>query len=200
MESNLASRAAPRAKKKTTFEKLRRPLSTLAVLGLLVALWLTDASTQPDYRRVEVAFSFLLVQIAVLGRLWCILYIAGRKDDRLCVEGPYALCRNPLYLFSSLGLFGVLLATHHLPVALVGFGVFWVFYHFVIRNEEARLDHLFGSDFATYRQTVPRIIPRFVFGPLPVTLTVVVRPIQRAFREVIWFPIAWIGAVVVFGF
>jgi protein-S-isoprenylcysteine O-methyltransferase Ste14 len=184
---------------KTSFERLRRPLSVLAVIGLLAALWLTPASTRPMARHAEIAVGFLLVLAAVLGRLWCILYIAGRKNTRLCADGPYALSRNPLYVFSSLGLLGVLLATHHSSVAFAAFAVFWVLYHFVIRDEEARLARLFGDEFSAYRLAVPRIVPRFAVAPSPATLDVSVQPVLRAFREVVWFFLAWLGALLVFG-
>lgn len=192
--------STPPDSSKTTFERLRRPLSALAVIGLLAALWLTPASTQPLARHAEIAAGFLLVLTAVLGRLWCILYIAGRKNTRLCAEGPYALSRNPLYVFSSLGLLGVLLATHHSTVAVVAFAAFWALYHFVIRDEEARLARLFGSEFSAYCRAVPRIVPRITAVPTPATLDVSVRPVLRAFREVVWFSLAWLGALLVFGF
>ena len=58
------------------------------------------------------AAALLLVATAMLGRIWCSVFIAGRKDTRLVVDGPYALCRHPLYGLSLLGGAGLGLATH----------------------------------------------------------------------------------------
>jgi len=61
----------------------------------------------------------VLAGAASLGRLWCALYIAGYKDGVLVTEGPYSLCRNPLYFCNLLGAAGVGLATETLLVALL---------------------------------------------------------------------------------
>ena len=45
----------------------------------------------------------LCVGAAMAGRMWCAQYIAGYKNDVLVREGPYSVCRNPLYFFSFLG-------------------------------------------------------------------------------------------------
>ena len=31
-------------------------------------------------------------------RIWATLFIGGRKNDELQVDGPYSVCRNPLYV------------------------------------------------------------------------------------------------------
>src|SRR5690606_20550686 len=49
----------------------------------------------------------LLIIAAVLGRAWCSLYIGGRKSSQLVDTGPYSVSRNPLYVFSMLGVIGV---------------------------------------------------------------------------------------------
>ncbi len=64
----------------------------------------------------------VLVGVATVGRLWCALYIGGRKNAVLVTEGPYAMTRNPLYFFSFLGFVGLGLATEALTVPLA-FGV-----------------------------------------------------------------------------
>jgi protein-S-isoprenylcysteine O-methyltransferase Ste14 len=42
-----------------------------------------------------------------LGRTWCSLDISGRKKRELVTVGPYALVRNPLYIFTLLEAFGI---------------------------------------------------------------------------------------------
>ncbi|TIP81472.1 MAG: isoprenylcysteine carboxylmethyltransferase family protein, partial [Mesorhizobium sp.] len=50
---------------------------------------------------------FVLILVCIFGRLWSILYVGGRKNSELAVRGPYSITRNPLYLFSTIGAFGV---------------------------------------------------------------------------------------------
>src|SRR5688500_12614862 len=54
---------------------------------------------------------FLCVALACLGRIWCSVFIAGRKDATLITTGPYAACRHPLYSLSVLGAVGLGLTT-----------------------------------------------------------------------------------------
>src|SRR5690348_8154731 len=35
-------------------------------------------------------------------RFWATLYVGGRKEEQLIMEGPYSICRHPLYLGSLL--------------------------------------------------------------------------------------------------
>lgn len=77
---------------KTPIER-RRTLIT----WLLAPAWLAILiATQPKgfetlgYSLIEFS-GFFLVFGAVLGRLWCTLYIGGRKDQKLCQSGPYSL-------------------------------------------------------------------------------------------------------------
>lgn len=59
--------------------------------------------------------SLLLIVIATVGRsTWSSLYISGDKEHRAVCEGPYAILRNPLYMFSFVGVFGLGLANMHL--------------------------------------------------------------------------------------
>jgi protein-S-isoprenylcysteine O-methyltransferase Ste14 len=52
-----------------------------------------------------------LVTAAILGRIWCSTFVAGHKEEQLITEGPYALCRHPLYALSIVGGFGLGMAT-----------------------------------------------------------------------------------------
>ncbi|MFN0116909.1 MAG: methyltransferase family protein [Elusimicrobiota bacterium] len=98
---------------------------------------------------------FILMIIATIGRTWCGIYIAGRKNKELCVEGPYSLCRNPLYFFSFLGAMGVPLATQNVSLSLLVGIVFLTYYSFVIKSEEKILLGIFGDSFKKYLTTTP---------------------------------------------
>ena len=112
------------------------------VTWLVAPAWLAMLiATQPEgfetlgYSLIEF-LGFFLVFVAVLGRLWCTLYIGGRKDLDLCQSGPYSLTRNPLYFFSFLGLVGVCLAAQNIVLMIISVVAFLVYYRPVIRNEE----------------------------------------------------------------
>lgn len=112
------------------------------------------------YGLEEIA-GFILIAVATMGTLWCGSYLFGRKSKQLCQDGPYSVCRNPLYLFSGLGGLGVVIMTNRLILVIVYLVVFCVNYFLVVRFEEKRLLFLFGSEYENYTARVPRLIPRF---------------------------------------
>lgn len=94
-------------------------------------------------------------------RIWATLYIGGSKDRRLATAGPYSITRNPLYLG---GLCFALSASCFLEsvwvIALTLVAV-WIYFHWVISAEEEVLEGIFGQAFVAYKQSTPRVIPRF---------------------------------------
>jgi len=101
------------------------------------------------------------VGIASLGRLWCSLYIAGHKTRHLVTEGPYSLCRHPLYFFSFLGAVGVGLASETFTIPAIILAAFALYYPFVIRFEENKMRARHGQAYDEYCQNTPRFWPRW---------------------------------------
>ena len=87
----------------------RLRLTLLYFVALLVATALC-APRHPPGALLQAA-ALLLVAGACLGRIWCSVFIAGRKDAAIVTHGPYALCRHPLYSLSFVGGIGLALAT-----------------------------------------------------------------------------------------
>ncbi|MDZ5697364.1 isoprenylcysteine carboxylmethyltransferase family protein [Chelativorans sp. M5D2P16] len=144
------------------FQRTRR----LAILLMLVAAgaFLLFCSAPPPggalHETVEIT-GLMLIAIAILGRLWCTLYIGGRKNTEIVARGPYSLTRNPLYVFSAIGATGVGAQTGSVTVALLFGMVTTLAFLVVIRREEGFLEATFGSAYDAYRARVPRFVPRF---------------------------------------
>lgn len=132
--------------------------------GYLLLLLLTIVS-QPSLAGAQsaVALTFLgllCVVTACLGRIWCSIFIAGRKDRELVTHGPYALCRHPLYTLSLLGGLGVGLATLSLSLSLAVLGGLWWLLSEAAHSEERQLAAQFADDYDRYRETTPAFWPK----------------------------------------
>jgi protein-S-isoprenylcysteine O-methyltransferase Ste14 len=94
-------------------------------------------------------------------RTWATLYIGGRKSRELQTDGPYSVCRNPLYLgnfcFTLSGAF--FLESLSLLAATVIAS--YLYARFVIKAEEQVLRDAFGKTFDDYVAKTPLIIPNF---------------------------------------
>src|SRR5262245_36127901 len=118
----------------STIENLRKPVSwVFGVAWLSAALLIVPAGFGHGVRIVFEMLGFLLLIIAALGRLWAFAYIGGKKNRELCQEGPYSLTRNPLYLFSFVGVIGASLALQSPALCAVSAVFFLCYYALVIR-------------------------------------------------------------------
>jgi len=131
-----------------------------ALLFLLCIVWFQGLLRDDGLGELLENLGFVLVMVGSMGRVWCALYIAGRKNRELCVDGPYSLCRNPLYVFSYVGLMGLALGAKNVLLAVGATPLFWAYYAVVIRSEEKVLQGIFGTSFDEYRQRVPAVFPR----------------------------------------
>ena len=104
-------------------------------------------------------FGIAAILLAILGRMWCTLYIGGRKSAEVVRNGPYSVSRNPLYFFSAIGAIGVGAMTGSVTVAVL-FGVLcYIAFHYVILAEEDHLTRVLGEDYEAYLRQVPRFFP-----------------------------------------
>lgn len=132
----------------------------------------------------------VLTFIGCLGRVWCLVHIAGRKNNELVMEGPYSLCRNPLYLFSFIATVGVAFSTCTFSIPIVVTVCFLVYYPLVIRSEERRLRQIHGEAFESYCRRVPQFIPSFRGYTAAEQTTVKLRLFGRGLLDVAWFLLA----------
>jgi len=169
-------------------ERWRKPVSFLfAAAWLGVALVIRPEGFQNGLHSVMEMSGFLLLIVAALGRVWAFAYIGGRKNQELCRGGPYSLTRNPLYVFSFLGVCGAGLALQSPALFLTAALFFLGYYALVIRAEEFRLAAIFGPAFDRYRAEVPRFWPLLRKPESAAELTMSSRLLQRCLLEVFWF-------------
>ncbi|WP_244555187.1 methyltransferase family protein [Mesorhizobium prunaredense] len=103
---------------------------------------------------------FVLILVCIFGRLWSILYVGGRKNTELAVNGPYSITRNPLYLFSMIGAFGIGLMFGSIIVAVVLGVCTYAVFGMTARKEEAFLLGKFGLQYEAYAARTPRFWPK----------------------------------------
>lgn len=106
------------------------------------------------------SLAWLVVGAATLGRVWCSVFVAGRKDAVLVTEGPYALCRHPLYSLSIVAAGGLGLGTGSIALTLLTVAVITVLVGRAARSEERLLLSLHGARYGDYMARTPRFVPR----------------------------------------
>jgi protein-S-isoprenylcysteine O-methyltransferase Ste14 len=128
-----------------------------------------------------------LMLIGVLGRTWCTMYVGGRKNDQLVDQGPYSLVRNPLYVFSFIGIAGAGASTGMLTAAVLGMLAFALYYPSIVQREEAFLLSRFGDAYISYCRRVPRWIPNLSLWHSPREITVQPKLVWKTFLDAAWF-------------
>lgn len=151
----------------------------LLILGVPVwqETWLAGAMLVPGIAGIAVA---------TVGRLWCALYISGHKGSKLVDQGPYSVCRHPLYLCNGLGFLGLGLITESLLITSALVLAYVALYPPVIRSE----DHLLAERFphhGDYLRSTPAVWPKITLFRTEDTWTVHVGAFTRNLVDSIWF-------------
>ncbi len=103
---------------------------------------------------------WMLVSAGIVVRLWAALYIAGHKNEQLITQGPYGLVRNPLYAGNLISVTGLAILSESVVAGLIIFSGTLLIYYATIRYEERKLTRIFGRDYRSYQERVPRLLPR----------------------------------------
>ena len=78
--------------------------------------------------------------------------------ERLVVSGPFAWCRNPMYLGHIIFLIGLTLTLRSWLAALITVAV-TVWFHFRVLADERNLSVALGPDYVAYTKSVKRWLP-----------------------------------------
>lgn len=133
----------------------------------------------------------VLVIICVLGRGYCSAYIGGHKNDEVICEGPFSVVRNPLYVFSFIGIMGIGLQSGMITLTVLLLLGFALYYPRVVAREEAFLLHKFGDVYRNYMQKTPRWRPRWKNWIEPEYIRTQPRLLRESMRDASVFFIAF---------
>jgi protein-S-isoprenylcysteine O-methyltransferase Ste14 len=163
--------------------------SRIAVVAAIVYVVFVPAPDQFGRALLEAGqiIGFFLLVTAALGRVWCLSYIAGVKNDVLVAEGPYSVVRNPLYVFNFIGAVGFGLVVKNPILAALLAVAFAIFYPSVIRHEEEVLTQAFGERFARYCAATPRWFPRWSNFHEPDSWNINPRRFRAGLLDAMWF-------------
>tara|TARA_R110002051_G_scaffold56413_2_gene105003 strand:+ start:547 stop:1170 length:624 start_codon:yes stop_codon:yes gene_type:complete len=141
---------------------IRKAVLLVGIIGLLALAAVTGTIGGDTllHEGLE-SFGLLLIAVCIVGRAWCSLYIGGRKKAEIVDRGPYSISRNPLYVFSFMGAFGMGAQSGSITIAvlflLITVGVFYL----TVKREEAWLAGEFGAVYEAYMKRTPRFWPNF---------------------------------------
>jgi protein-S-isoprenylcysteine O-methyltransferase Ste14 len=163
----------------------------------LVTLFSTPALPASSWAAAGLNLAGWAAFVAGAGmRVWATLYIGGRKERDLMTEGPYSICRNPLYVGSLLLMVGAGLLMKSLVFTVAVAVVAAVYLVATVPIEEQYLRATHGEAFDRYAARVPRIVPSLAAFHTPPTIEVTVRALRlecaRASRW-IWLPAVALG-------
>lgn len=153
-----------------------------ALLGLAfgtLAVFSPPLLAEARWERVPLEILGWLTFFAGAGlRFWATLYIGGRKRLIVVTEGPYSICRNPLYLGTFLIALSVAIILQSLTfLACVFVGA--VFYALAtVPAEERYLNQHLGEAYVRYCSEVPRFLPRLGAFTTPPTIVISVRALR----------------------
>lgn len=170
----------------------RRRVAVAVIIALLFLALIFIRSAWPHgvHEYIE-AFGLGFIVMAILGRMWCTLHIGGHKGAQIIRTGPYSLSRNPLYVFSTIGAFGIGCMTGSLGIALLLAIACYITFLFVILAEETYLENSFGQPYRAYKAEVPRFFPRISGYQDVETLTIRPKTLYNTFVDGLVFFIAY---------
>lgn len=156
------------------------------IAWVLVGVVLASAAALQSAWPASHPMAELLEELGVLliaGRIFCMMYIGGQKNRELLREGPYSVCRNPLYLCSVLGATGAGLSAGSVTLGALSAGLSIALFAGIISSDERRLAQKFGAPYLDYLARVPRWLPALRLWRDPESLSPRAQLIGRTLRD-----------------
>lgn len=171
-------------------------LTQLIYLLVLVAVATSEGrAVQGGAGLLAQMAGFLLVTAAVLGRLWTTLFIAGRKGGQLVREGPYSMCRHPLYLCSVIAASGIGLTTRSVVLTAALPMLVAAIAGIAARREDRALLQAHRADWPAYRDAVPAFWPAWSQHRMPEQVAVPPAIYRKAFLDAASFFALWLAVL-----
>lgn len=144
-------------------QKIRKVALLVAILGLvgLALVSQSDGGVDSEWHERVESVGFVAMILSIVGRAWCSLYIGGRKKAEIVDRGPYSISRNPLYVFSYIGAFGIGAQSGSVTIGLGFVIAAMAVFYLTVQREEAFLEREFGAAYTAYKSRTPRFWPRF---------------------------------------
>lgn len=161
-----------------------RQRGTIGLFLLLpvIILWVFSKPLIAGTGLADVAADFcgwLFLTLYMIFRLWSTVYVGGRKDRELQMQGPYSITRNPLYFGSFCFVLSVAFFCKSLILVLMILVVGYIYSKKVVASEEAFLENMFGDVYRDYKKRVPRFFPNpFLFHSEP-RVDIEMRPFEK---------------------
>lgn len=127
---------------------------------------------------------YVLLAAGLGFRMWSVLYIGSRKSKELITQGPYSLCRNPLYLGTFAIYLGASLCIENLFLCILFVVVVIPIHVLVVLYEEKRLSEFFPEEYEQYRKKVPRFVPSLKHYSTSETVTIFTKAVRRTALDV----------------
>lgn len=145
-----------------------------------------------DHVTESLGLSFFLLYLFM--RAWATMYVGDRKQKELVTEGPYSICRNPLYLGSFCSAIAIALFLNSITLLIVTAMAALVYCRAVIPSEEAGLRCQFGEAYERYARQTPRMLPSLRCYQARATVEVRLAGMRREMKRLILSLLLLIGA------
>lgn len=165
--------------------------TALLVIGCFVVILFSKQVFDEDFDFGHEGLEFVgyfMVCAAAVGRIYSTAFLGGFKGNKIISYGPFSVCRNPLYMFSFLGVCGIAVMSLHLIVMIIMPLGLLAIYIPLIKREEAFLTERFGKEFTDYCAKTPRLLPKFSLYNAPEKVEMAPAKLWSAVKDsIMWF-------------
>ena len=147
---------------KTRKEEHRIRITWGCALLVLLVLMVSESRWEriPILEESLFLIGCLLTGLGAMGRAWCSIFIAGRKDGVLVTQGPSRCAENRFNFFSMLGLSESDSQRKHSRCDRGFCSPFMIYYQESYMKKKKRLEGLFGRIYENYSHSCPLFFPR----------------------------------------